>query len=42
VVKKKPREKPKASQSYHYEYYLYCPECHTMYMVEEAKRYPIN
>jgi len=42
VVKKKPRKKPKASQSYHYEYYLYCPECHTMYMVEEAKRYPIN
>jgi ribonuclease HI len=39
VVKRKPRKAPKRSQMYYFEYYLYCPKCHTMYMVEEAKRY---
>jgi ribonuclease HI len=39
VVKRKPRKKPKSSQMYYFEYYLYCPKCHTMYMVDEAKRY---
>jgi len=39
VVKRKPRKEPKSSQMYYFEYYLYCPKCHTMYMVDEAKRY---
>ena len=39
VVKKVPRHKHKPAQTYYYEYYLYCPNCRTMYMVEEAKRY---
>ena len=39
VIKRNPRHKIKANQAYYFEYYLYCPECHTMYMVEEAKRY---
>ena len=39
VVKKVPRRKQKPAQTYYYEYYLYCPNCRTMYMVEEAKRY---
>jgi ribonuclease HI len=39
VVKKTPRNKPKRDQAYYFEYYLYCPNCQTMYMVEEAKRY---
>ena len=39
VVKRKPRKKPKARQLYYFEYYLYCPNCHTMYMVDKAKRY---
>lgn len=39
VIKKTPRHKLKPNQAYYYEYYLYCPECHTMYMVEEAKRH---
>jgi len=39
VVKRKPRKRPKQNQMYYFEYYLYCPKCHTMYMVDEAKRY---
>ena len=39
VVKKVPRRKQKPARTYYYEYYLYCPNCRTMYMVEEAKRY---
>jgi len=39
VVKKTPKKKnKKPSQNYYYEYYMYCPKCQTMYMVEEAKR----
>jgi len=39
VVKRSPKKKgAKASQSYYYEWYLYCPNCRTMYMVDEAKR----
>ncbi len=34
VPKKQTR---KATQAYYYEWYLYCPGCVTMYMVEEAK-----
>lgn len=36
VIKQRPRKKPKGD--YYFEYYLYCPKCQTMYMVEEAKR----
>jgi ribonuclease HI len=39
VVKRIPKRKRKPNQHYYYEYYLYCPECKTMYMVESAKRY---
>src|SRR5574341_1488261 len=38
VIKKTPRKKPGKRQMYYFEYYFYCPNCHTMYMVEEAKR----
>lgn len=40
VEKKQPKhiKKPKP-WSYYYEYYLLCPSCKTMYMVEEAKIY---
>lgn len=39
VIKKTPRHKLKHDQAYYFEYYLYCPKCHTMYMVEDAKRH---
>lgn len=39
VVKKVPRRKLKPGQTYYFEYYLSCPNCGAMYMVEEAKRY---
>tara|TARA_B100000424_G_C22929112_1_gene494272 strand:- start:723 stop:1613 length:891 start_codon:yes stop_codon:yes gene_type:complete len=40
VVKKTPKNKKKRlKQSYYYEWYLYCPGCDTMYMVDEAKRF---
>jgi len=39
VIKKQPKKKPaKAGQTYYYEYYLFCPNCKTQYMIEEAKR----
>ncbi|MEO6732318.1 MAG: ribonuclease HI [Ferruginibacter sp.] len=39
VIKKQPPKKAvKPNQSYFYEYYLYCPSCKTMYLVEEGKR----
>jgi len=38
LVRKTPRGKRKPDQAYYFEYYLYCPACHTMYMVEDAKR----
>ena len=38
VVKKEPRRKRKRDQKFYYEYYLYCPKCHAMYMVDEARR----
>jgi ribonuclease HI len=39
VIKRKPkRRKIKQKQTYYFEYYLYCPQCGTIYNVEEAKR----
>jgi len=38
VIKKIPRTKRKENQTYYYEYYLYCPDCKTRYLVEEAKK----
>lgn len=39
VIKRSPKKKTtKPNQSYYYAWYLYCPECRAMYMVEEAKR----
>jgi ribonuclease HI len=38
VVKRSPRKPPKPSQTVWYEYYMYCPNCQTTYMVEEGKR----
>jgi ribonuclease HI len=39
VIKRVPRRKLKPGQTYYFEYYLSCPNCDAMYMVEEAKRY---
>jgi ribonuclease HI len=39
VIKKTPKNKKlKVNQAYYFEYYLYCPNCKRMYMVEEAKK----
>ena len=39
IIKKPPKKKTrKPGQEYFYEWYLYCPNCKNMYMVEEAKR----
>lgn len=39
VIKKQTKKKAlKADQAYYFEYYLLCPNCKTMYMVEDAKR----
>lgn len=43
VVKKFTKEKIlKPHQEYFYEYYLSCPNCKTMYLVEDAKRFIID
>jgi ribonuclease HI len=40
VIKKQTKKKSlKANQEYFFEYYLLCPNCRTMYMVEAAKRF---
>lgn len=39
VIKTSPKKrKIKPGQTYYFEYYLLCPKCNTMYMVEEAKK----
>jgi len=39
VIKRTTKKKTlKPKQTYYYDYYLYCPSCQTMYMVEDAKR----
>lgn len=39
VVKQIPKHKKvKNNQSYYFEYYLICPNCKVMYMIEEAKK----
>jgi len=38
LEKRTPRGKRKATRSYYFEWYLYCPGCKTLYMVDEAKR----
>lgn len=38
VEKRVPVRKVKPGQSYYYEYYLQCPECGTIYLVDKAKR----
>lgn len=39
LVKKPTKRKPlKPGQAYYYDWYLFCPGCGTMYMVNEAKR----
>lgn len=42
ILKNPTHKKPKEDQTYYYEYYLFCPQCKTMYMVEEAKRFTEN
>ena len=32
------RKNWKPHQSYYYEWYLFCPGCRTIYMIESAKR----
>ena len=40
VIKKQTKNKEaKPNQSYCYEFYLICPTCSTIYMVDEAKRF---
>lgn len=40
VIKKQTKKKElKPNQEYYFDYYLLCPNCKTMYMVEEAKKY---
>ena len=39
VIKKVPKRSRKKAQEYYFEYYLFCPTCSTMYMVDEAKRH---
>lgn len=38
VIKRPKKRKIKENQSYYFEWYLYCPNCRNLYMVEEAKR----
>ncbi len=39
IIQKPTKAKPyKPGQTYYYEWYLSCPGCNTMYMVDEAKR----
>ncbi len=38
VISRVPRGNRKPDQAFYYEYYLACPQCHTMYMVDAAKR----
>jgi ribonuclease HI len=39
IVKKTTKKKEaKPGQTYYYEFYLWCPGCRTMYLVDEAKR----
>jgi len=40
VIKKtSTNKKLKPNQTYYFEYYMFCPSCKAMYMVEEAKKY---
>lgn len=40
LVKRKPKEKEmKTGQTYYYAYYLFCPSCKTIYLLEDGKRY---
>ncbi|HEU4470427.1 MAG TPA: ribonuclease HI [Flavisolibacter sp.] len=39
IIKKNTKKKEaKPGQTYYYEFYLYCPGCKTMYLVDEAKK----
>jgi ribonuclease HI len=38
VVKRIPKRKQKPGQTYYYEYYLQCPQCQAIYLVDDAKR----
>lgn len=39
IVRRETKPKPhKPGQNYFYEWYLWCPGCHTMYLVDDAKR----
>jgi ribonuclease HI len=39
VIRRESKKKPtKPGQTYYFDYYLFCPGCNTMYMVEDAKR----
>ncbi len=39
VIKKQTKKKHKPGQTYYFEYYLFCPSCKKMYMVESAKKF---
>ncbi|WP_206430301.1 ribonuclease HI [Flavobacterium ustbae] len=39
IIKTPKKRKLKSGQEYYYEYYLHCPNCKTLYMIEDAKRF---
>ena len=38
LVKRTPKPKKPKPGSYHYEFYLYCPGCKRMFMIDAGKR----
>lgn len=39
ILRPSKKKELKPGQTYYFEYYLLCPQCKTMYMVEEAKKF---
>lgn len=39
ILKPTKKKDLKPGQTYYFEYYLFCPKCKTLYMLEEAKRF---
>ena len=37
VIKRLPLKKPRKTQKFYYRYYLYCPGCGVMYMINSEK-----
>ncbi len=39
VVKRIPRSKPQGNRKYYFEFFLRCPKCRRIYLVESAKKF---